>query len=83
MTYRLANWFIPLLMIDQQDDEIVIALTVQRDGWIASTEVLQPGRVPELRAAALKALELSMPLPRLPRAYPEKTLNIRVVFVRK
>ena len=79
----LANWFIPLLMTDQQDDEIVIALIVQRDGWIASTEVLQPGRVPELRAAALKALELSVPLPRLPREYPEKSLEIQVVFARK
>lgn len=79
----LANWFIPLLMTDQQDDEIVIALTVQRDGWIASTEVLQPGRVPELQAAALKALELSVPLPRLPREYPEKSLEIQIVFARK
>ncbi len=79
----LANWFIPILMTDQQVDEIVIALTVQRDGWIASTEVLQSGRVPELQAAALKALELSVPLPRLPREFPEKSLEIQVVFARK
>ncbi len=79
----LANWFIPLLMTDQQEDEIVIALTVQRDGWIVSTEVVQSGRVPELQAAALKALELSVPLPRLPREYPEKSLEIQVVFARK
>ncbi len=83
VTRILANWFIPLLMTDQEDDEIVIALTVQTDGWIVSTEVLQPGRVPELQAAALKALELSVPLPRLPREYPEKSLQIQVVFARK
>lgn len=79
----LDNWFIPLQILDQEDDEFEIAVTVQKDGWIASTEVVRTARVRQLQAAALKALELSSPLPRLPRTYPEKNLEIRLVFGRK
>ena len=79
----LDNWFIPLQVLDQEDDEFEIAVMVQKDGWIASTEVIRPARVRPLQAAALKALELSSPLPRLPRTFPEKSLEIRLVFERK
>jgi hypothetical protein len=79
----LDNWFIPLQVLDQEDDEFEIAVMVQKDGWIASTEVVRPARVRPLQAAALKALELSSPLPRLPRTFPEKSLEIRLVFERK
>jgi hypothetical protein len=79
----LNNWFIPILLPAQESDEFEIALIVQNDGRIASTEVIRTARIPELQQAALKALELSTPLPRLPREFPEKSLELRLVFSRK
>jgi len=79
----LNNWFIPILLPAQESDEFEIALIVQHDGRIASTEVIRTARIPELQQAALKALELSTPLPRLPREFPEKSLELRLVFSRK
>ena len=58
-------------------------MVILKDGWIASTEVVTPARVPELQAAALKALELSSPLPRLPRSFSRNSLEISLVFARK
>ena len=79
----LNNWFIPILLPAQESDEFEIALIVQHDGRIASTEVIRTARIPELQQAALKALELSTPLPRLPREFPQKSLELRLVFSRK
>jgi hypothetical protein len=79
----LNNWLVPLLLPDQEQDEFEIALIVQKDGWIASTEVIRTASIPQLQQAALKALELSTPLPRLPREFPEKSLELRLVFSRK
>ncbi len=79
----LNNWFIPILLPAREQDEFEIALTVQKDGWIASTEVIRVARIPQLQQAALKALELSSPLPRLPREFPEKSLELRLVFSRQ
>jgi hypothetical protein len=79
----LENWAVPHLLPDQEEDEFEISVVVQSDGWIASTDVVSPSRVPVLQAAALKALEVSSPLPRLPRSYPEDSLEILLVFSRK
>ena len=79
----LDNWFIPLQLLDQDQDEFEISILVQKDGGIISTEVVRPARIRQLEAAALKALELSTPLPRLPRSYPDNNLAIRLVFARR
>jgi hypothetical protein len=79
----MERWLVPHLTIDQEEDEFEISVVIQRDGWIASTEVIKPARVPQLLAAALKALELSSPLPRLPRSFSKNRLEIRLVFSRK
>ncbi len=79
----MERWQVPHLTADQEEDEFEISVVIQRDGWIASTEVIKPARVPQLLAAALKALELSSPLPRLPRSYSQNSLEIRLVFARK
>ncbi len=79
----MERWLVPHLTIDQEEDEFEISVVIQRDGWIASTEVIKPARVPQLLAAALKALELSSPLPRLPRSFNKNRLEIRLVFSRK
>ncbi len=79
----MERWLVPHLTVDQEEDEFEISVVIQRDGWIASTEVVKPARVPQLLAAALKALELSSPLPRLPRSFSKNSLEIRLVFSRK
>ena len=79
----MERWLVPHLTLDQEEDEFEISVVIQRDGWIASTEVVKPARVPQLLAAALKALELSSPLPRLPRSFSKHSLEIRLVFSRK
>ena len=79
----LENWQVPHLLPDQEQDEFEVSVVVQKDGWISSAEIVSPARIPVLQAAALKALEVSSPLPRLPRSYPEKSLEIRLVFARR
>jgi len=79
----MENWLVPHLLLDQEEDEIEISVVIQKDGWIASTEVVTSARIPVLQAAALKALELSSPLPRLPRDFPNDSLEILLVFSRK
>ena len=79
----MENWLVPHLIPDQEEDEFEISVVIQSDGWIASTEVVTPARVPALQAAALKALEVSSPLPRLPRSFPQDSLEILLVFSRK
>ena len=79
----MERWQVPHLTADQEEDEFEISVVILKDGWIASTEVVTPARVPELQAAALKALEISSPLPRLPRSYSQNSLEIRLVFARK
>ena len=79
----MERWQVPHLTTDQEEDEFEISVVILKDGWIASTEVVTPARVPELQAAALKALEISSPLPRLPRSYGQNSLEIRLVFARK
>ncbi len=79
----MERWQVPHLTTDQEEDEFEISVVILKDGWIASTEVVTPARVPELQAAALKALEISSPLPRLPRSYSQNSLEIRLVFARK
>jgi len=79
----MENWLVPHLLLDKEEDEIKISVVIQKDGWIASTEVVTSARIPALQAAALKALELSSPLPRLPRDFPNDSLEILLVFSRK
>lgn len=79
----MERWQVPYLTADQEEDEFEISVVILKDGWIASTEVVTAARVPELQAAALKALEISSPLPRLPRSYGQDSLEIRLVFARK
>ena len=79
----LENWLVPHLMPDQEEDEFEISVTIQSDGWIVSIDVVTPSRVPALQAAALKALEVSSPLARLPRSFPQASLEILLVFSRK
>jgi hypothetical protein len=79
----MENWLVPHLMLDQEEDEFEISLVIQKDGWIASTEVVTPARIPALQMAALKALEVSSPLPRLPLDFRQESLEILLVFSRK
>lgn len=79
----MEKWQVPHRTADREEDEFEIAVVILKDGWIASTEVVTPARVPELQAAAMKALELSSPLPRLPRSFSRNSLEISLVFARK
>lgn len=77
----MGNLILPPSQTATPSGEVEVSLVVDRDGGIVSFEVLSSSSSPRLDQAAIKALEMSSPLPRLPKNFPEQNLKLRLVFL--
>lgn len=76
----MINMILPPSQTTTPSGEVEVSLIINRNGGIISAEVQTPSQSPRLDKAALKALELSSPLPQLPKNFPDQNLKIRLVF---
>lgn len=79
-----SNWYpqIPGLekSIGAKPGTTVIEFTIRKDGSLDKVKTLKSAGDDSLDAAASKAISSSAPFERLPEAYHEKTLNLKIHF---
>ena len=75
-----SNWTVPLRQIASASQAVGVSVIIDKNGKLASTEILSSSRVDSLDQAAIEAIRLSSPFPRLPDDFPHKTLEALFVF---
>ena len=72
-----ANWQqIPV----RGEARVVVRFTILRDGTISGTEVESSSGQPLLDRAAVRAVALAEPMPRLPDSYPRDRVGVHLLF---
>ncbi|MFB0565264.1 MAG: TonB family protein [Candidatus Aminicenantaceae bacterium] len=74
------KWSIPYSHQINEKDMVKILVVVQKDGNILSAKIIDSSRAELFDQAALKAISLSSPLPKLPDDFPYENLEIFFVF---
>lgn len=75
-----VNWNIPALENIPPRSEVIIAVTIEKDGAMSSHEILKSSTLPVLDLAAVDAVEKSSPFPVLPGDFPASNLQATLVF---
>ena len=75
-----SNWTIPLRQVALTSDVVGISVIVERNGELASVEILNSSRDQSLDQSALEAVKKSSPFPNLPADFPYKNLEALFVF---
>lgn len=74
------NWDIPRLEDSTMKGSVGISIIVKRNGELSSVEIISSSNESFLDKAALEAVNISSPLPRLPVDFPHKNLEVFLVF---
>lgn len=75
------SWLVSPEQLSQAIGQVEILVMVNKSGVVESVRIVQAYHSSLLDETALKALELSSPLPKLPHNFPEERLEIRLVFL--
>lgn len=77
-----VNWYaqMPEIIRTGLKGNVVIRFTIHRDGRISDVTILKSSDVPPYDFAAKKAIELSSPLPPLPKDFPNETERVTCSF---
>lgn len=74
------NWFISTTQDISEKAVVEISVTIEKNGELSSYKIVNSSLEPLLDQAALKALELSSPFPKLPDDFPYRNLEAYFVF---
>jgi TonB family protein len=74
------NWVLDPSQTTRAKGEVEIFVRIEKSGEISTVEVVRSSEIQLLDQAALKALRMSSPLPKLPDDFPEKSLEAYFVF---
>lgn len=76
------NWLIPAEMLpgSEENCEVGIAVAVTKNGQVKTIKIKKASGQEFLNRAAVSALDISVPLPSLPRFYPNETLETYFLF---
>jgi len=77
------NWNVPSLLSQTWGKTVEITAVILKNGRLFSAIVSEPSDDRSFDRAALEAVEESSPLPALPLAFPESSLEISFVFSRQ
>jgi TonB family protein len=74
------NWSIPSESSEKIKGSVGIYLVIRKKGDLVSAEIMESSGYSSLDQAAMKALDVSFPLPGLPDNFPAENLEIYLVF---
>lgn len=74
------NWLITSVQEIAQKGQVGISVTVEKNGELVSLKVVNPSPVQSFDQDALNAINLSLPFPQLPDDFPQKRLQIYLLF---
>lgn len=74
------NWTIPALEKEISKSQVGISVIIDKTGELSSAEIVLSSKFESLDQAALEALKLSAPLPKLPDDFPAKNLEAYFLF---
>jgi TonB family protein len=74
------NWTIPASEKEIAKSQVGISAMIEKNGELSSAEIVLSSKFEALDQAALEALNLSAPLPKLPDDFPAKSLEAYFLF---
>jgi TonB family protein len=74
------NWTIPASEKEIVKSQVGISVMIEKNGELSSAEIVLSSKFESLDQAALEALNLSAPLPKLPDDFPAKSLEAYFLF---
>lgn len=74
------NWLLTTPQKIAEQGEVGISVIVEENGKLTSIKIVNPSQVETFTRAALRAINLSLPFPRLPDDFPEEKLQVYFVF---
>ncbi|MFQ5721498.1 MAG: TonB family protein, partial [Candidatus Aminicenantales bacterium] len=74
------NWLLPAGQWIGKTNQVGISVWVKRNGQLTLMKVETASQAKALDQAALRAINLSLPLPELPDDFPEDQVELYLVF---
>lgn len=74
------NWLLSPSQKVSTKGEVEILVIIEKSGELSSVEIIKPSEIQLLDQAALKALNMSSPFPKLPDDFPNKSLEAYFIF---